>query len=195
MAETLDGTLALLKTSFVADASKTLRRSTIRGEDSSCVPLLMLLAAMATHGEGQRQLLRCTGPPALLDVILELLEISKQPATVAEAVLLLRNLCFRADNKSYFLADPRCARVIGGHRVLAPTLTTWEILCSSTLYVLHCLPGAPRTKLSCYKAASMQQRLIGFPGKLWQAGCDVGGITSSLPQGGQLMCTRPLMAA
>jgi hypothetical protein len=109
VAEALDGTLALLKTPLVADACKALRRATIRGEDSSCVPLLTLLAAMATHGEGQRQLLRCAVPPALLDVVLELTETSKQPVTVLAAILLLRNLCFRADNKSYFLADPRYA--------------------------------------------------------------------------------------
>lgn len=108
-AAALDGTLALLKTPFATDACKALRRATIRGEAAPCVPLLATLAAMAAHGEGQRELLRLSGPPALLDVVVEVAQSSKARGTVAAAMLLLRNLCFRADNKSYFLADPRCA--------------------------------------------------------------------------------------
>ena len=112
LAAALDGALALLKTSFVPDAAKALRRAAIRGEPEGCIPLLRVLTAIAAHGEGQRQLLRVGSSPAVLDVILEFAEACKPRAGVAAAVLLLRNLAFRADNKSHFLADPRCDSVL-----------------------------------------------------------------------------------
>jgi hypothetical protein len=114
LASALDGALALLKTSFVTDACKALRSASIRGDEGAAgatiAALLRCLAAVAAHGEGQRQLLRAGSSPALLDVVIELVKASRQKATVAAAMLLVRNLAFRTDNKSHFLADARCAR-------------------------------------------------------------------------------------
>ena len=118
LATSLDGTLALLKAPFATSACKTLRAAAIRGDERDAAPvatvaLLRALAAMAAHGEAQRQLVRgdggASGGPALLDVALELLSATRQPTVVAAAVMVLRNVAFRPDNKSHFLADPRCA--------------------------------------------------------------------------------------
>jgi hypothetical protein len=111
LATTLDGTLALLKSPFVGDTCKALRTAAIRVDEhaaaAASAPLLRALAAMAAHGEGQRQLLRTGASPALLDVVIELVKASRQRGTVAAAMLLLRNVSFRAENKSHFLSDPR----------------------------------------------------------------------------------------
>jgi hypothetical protein len=124
-ASALDGSLALLKTPFVTDACKALRRAAIRGEDHATSALLLALTAIATHGEGQRQLLRAGTSPAVMDVVIDLAEAALGRAVVAAAILLLRNLAFRADNKSHFLADPRygprraCVRLVATHTLIA----------------------------------------------------------------------------
>lgn len=115
LAASVDGALALLKTGFVADAVKLLRSATIRADDrnpsamDSTVPVLHVLAALASHDEGQRQLLRTNAQPSVLEALAELLTATQHPEASATALLVLRNIALHRENKSWFLADPRCA--------------------------------------------------------------------------------------
>ena len=113
----VDGALAVLKSSFVADAVKAIRTASIRADArnmahlAAVVPVLQALAAAASHSEGQRHLVRIDVQPSLLESLVELLEATSHPEASAAALMVLRNVALRHDNKSYFLADPKCALV------------------------------------------------------------------------------------
>jgi hypothetical protein len=113
LAASLDGALPLLKSSFLSEACKSMRACLQTRETVRTRPIILVIAALAAHGEGQKQLLRNTAAPNLLELVLYLLSEGECSGARTAAVLLIRNLSFRLDNKVYFLADPRC--VSTGH--------------------------------------------------------------------------------
>ena len=105
----LDGALALLKTSFLPDACRMMRTLLQTRDDARASPLLSVLAALASHDEGQLSLLRSAAAPSLLDLLLMLTREAESRLARCGALLVLRNLAMRHDNKPHFLADPRFA--------------------------------------------------------------------------------------
>lgn len=107
LAGALDGALPLLKSSFLADACKSIRACLQAHETVRTRPVLLVIAALAAHSEGQKVILRTASAPNLLELVLFLVSEGECPRARTAAVLVLRNLAFRLDNKVYFLADPR----------------------------------------------------------------------------------------
>lgn len=65
---------------------------------------------MASHGAGQRHLLRTPGAPAFFEIAAEYGSQPRLKLFWTAMLELLRNLAFLHDNKAFFLADPRCVQ-------------------------------------------------------------------------------------
>lgn len=107
-ASALDGTLALLKSPFLSEATPALQSALLRSDDVASSQIVRICATMASHSTGQRQLLRTPGAPAFFDVAGEYGGLPRLQYFVSAILELLRNLAFLHDNKPFYLADPRC---------------------------------------------------------------------------------------
>lgn len=107
-ASALDGTLTLLKSQIIPEASKALQAALVRHDDALADRILKMFSAITSHSAGQRQLMRVQGVPPFLEIAADL-PMQRMPHTSTSLLLLLRNLAFLSDNKAYFLADPRHA--------------------------------------------------------------------------------------
>lgn len=106
-AGSLDGTLALMKSPFLTEATPALQSALLRSEDVTASQIIRVCSAMASHSIGQRQLLRTPGAPAFVDVVGEYGGHPRLQLSFTAMLELLRNLAFLHDNKPYYLADPR----------------------------------------------------------------------------------------
>ena len=106
-AGSLDGTLALMKSPFLTEATPALQSALLRSEDVTASQIIRVCSAMASHSTGQRQLLRTPGAPAFIDVVGEYGGHPRLQLSFTAMLELLRNLAFLYDNKPFYLADPR----------------------------------------------------------------------------------------
>ncbi|DBB03962.1 TPA: hypothetical protein ACH3X1_013032 [Trebouxia sp. C0004] len=111
LAGSAEGCLLLLRSPLLAKTEQQLHHLLQRRDGPRVAAFLEPLINLAAHAEGQKQILRCTSAPGLLDLALTAAHMHHAAAS-AKALFLLRNLALAAGNKVHFVTNPRALPVL-----------------------------------------------------------------------------------
>ncbi|KAL0055596.1 hypothetical protein WJX82_002269 [Trebouxia sp. C0006] len=111
LAGSAEGCLLLLRSPLLAKTEQQLHQLLQRRDGPRVAAFLEPLINLSAHAEGQKQVLRCTSAPGLLDLALTAAQLH-HAAGSAKALFLLRNLALAAENKVHFVTNPRALPVL-----------------------------------------------------------------------------------